>query len=116
MDTPGGPPPDLHLERNDEVPEIVRLAVTGEIDMTTGESFKRTLTAILDEPDVRRLLLDFTGLRFLDSNGVTVLVKTLQVTEERGVFFGIVNAPPAIRSVLEMLGVYQLLAADEPAF
>jgi len=114
MHTPGASAPDLRLTRADDAPGFVRLALTGEIDMTTGDSFKQTLAAILDEPGVRQLLLDVSALRFLDSNGVTVLVKTLQVAEERRVSFGIVNASPPIRSVLEMLAVYDLLALDEP--
>jgi anti-sigma B factor antagonist len=106
------PPPELRFDRTTRDNGVTCLTVTGEIDMTTGDCFRQTLLAVLGEPGVRRLLLDVAPLRFMDSNGVGVLVKAQRSAEERGVDFGIVNAQGAIRSVLEMLGVYDMLATE----
>jgi anti-sigma B factor antagonist len=102
--------PQLRFDRTTR-DGTVCLTVTGEIDMTTGDIFRQTLLAVLGEPGVRRLLLDVGPLRFMDSNGVGVLVKTQRSAEERDIGFGIVNARGPIRGVLEMLGVYEMLAA-----
>lgn len=103
--------PQLRFDRSTGDDGAVCLALTGEIDMTTGDVFRQTLLAVLGEPGVRRFSLDLGGLRFMDSNGVGVLVKTQRTAEERGIDFGIVNVRGPVRGVLEMLGVYDMLAA-----
>jgi anti-sigma B factor antagonist len=115
MDTFGVPASrsELRFERLTQTDGAICLAVTGEVDMTTGDLFQQTLVRVLDEPGVARLRLDVAPLRFMDSNGVAVLVQACRTAERRGISFGIVNARGAIRSVLEMLGVYELLAAEE---
>jgi anti-anti-sigma factor len=115
MDTFSGPlqPAELRFDRVAHTDGVTCLAVTGEIDMTTGDRFRHTLVEALHEPGVSRLLLDFAPLRFMDSNAVAVLVKTQRNAEEQGISFGIVNTRGVVRSVLEMLGVYEMLAAKE---
>jgi len=103
--------PDLRLERI-RTDGVICFTVAGEVDMTTGEYFRQSLTQALDERGVTRLLLDVAPLRFIDSNGVGVLVRTRRAAGERGVDFGLVNAHGVVRSVLEMLGVYEMLAAE----
>jgi anti-sigma B factor antagonist len=104
--------PELRIERAGAVDGVTCLAVAGEVDMTTGEQFERTLIGTLDEPGVTRLLLDVAPLRFIDSNGVAVLVKARRTADAHGIVFGLVNARGVVRSVLEMLGVYEMLAAE----
>jgi anti-anti-sigma factor len=106
------PSPELLLDRSDGPGGVRNLSVDGEIDLVTGDRFKQTVMRLLDEPGVTRLQLDVAGLRFVDSNGVTALVKAHRYAEERGVTFGIVGAGEVIRDLLEMLGVYDMLALD----
>lgn len=116
MDTSSAPPSDLRIDRATATgtPGVLCLAVSGEVDMVTGGSFQETLQQALDEPGLRRLLLDCASLRFLDSNGVTILLRTLRAAQERGIAFGIVDAAATIACLLEMLGVAELLTAGEP--
>jgi anti-sigma B factor antagonist len=107
----GLPQPQLRFDRTAALDGVVHLAVAGEVDMTTGDCFRQTLLTVLAEPGVRQLVLDVGGLRFVDSNGVGVLVKAQRAADERDVGFGIVNAAGPVRGVLEMLGVYEMLAA-----
>ena len=43
---------------------------------------------------------------------MAVLVKARRTADEHGIAFGLVNARGVVRSVLEMLGVYEMLAAE----
>src|SRR5437660_6583514 len=55
----GSPPrPELRFERMGPANGVTCLAVAGEVDMTTGELFERTLVGALGEPGVTRVLLD----------------------------------------------------------
>jgi len=104
--------PELRFERIGPANGVTCLAVAGEVDMTTGELFERTVTGALYEPGVTRVLLDLAPLRFIDSNGVAVLIKARRAAAGNGIAFGLVNARGVVRSVLEMLGVYEMLAAE----
>jgi anti-sigma B factor antagonist len=106
------PRPELRFERARLGGGVTCLAVTGEVDMTTGDYFQQTLAHALDEPGVTRVLLDAAPLRFIDSNGVAVLIKARRAAEKLGISFGVANAQGGVRSVLEMLGVYEMLAAE----
>jgi anti-anti-sigma factor len=114
MDTGGRTPtPELRLDRTDARGGVTTITVTGDIDMTTGDRFRRTLTHALEEPAVKRLLVDVGQLRFIDSNGITALIRAHRTAGERGIDFAITHAHGAIRSLFEMLGVYDMLTAEQ---
>jgi anti-sigma B factor antagonist len=104
----------LRLTRLDRRPGVGCIAVTGDVDMSTGDEFRRTVTRELHRPGLRTLLLDVGSLRFIDSNGVAVLIMTHRMAGDRGLSFAVVNAGPRIRTVLELMGVYEMLTTDRP--
>jgi anti-sigma B factor antagonist len=100
---------NLRLDMADRADGRICLMVDGDIDMTTSDYFHQTVMRLVDDPAVTGLTLDAAHLRFIDSNGVTVLVKAHRAAGERGIYFGITNTQDPIRGLLEMLGVYDLL-------
>ncbi|MFI7602833.1 STAS domain-containing protein [Actinoplanes sp. NPDC049681] len=108
----GVPPPELHFGPVVRHSDSIELSVEGDIDMTTGDRFTQALADIVDEPGVRRIALDVGRLHFIDSNGVTALIKTHWAARERGIVMTVQNAGGPIREILEMLGVYDLLTAE----
>ncbi len=105
----------LRLDITDRADGRTCLMVHGDIDMTTSEYFNQTLMRLVTEPAVRSLVLDAAHLSFVDSNGVTVLVKAHRAAGERGISFGIANAQDPVRGLLEMLGVYDMLTRAHAA-
>jgi anti-anti-sigma factor len=116
MDTAGPqtPPSELRLAQTAPAGGATRIEVDGEIDMTTGDAFRQTVARALDEPGLRQLELDLAGLQFIDSNGVSVLIYAHRVAEERGISLLISNTDEVIRSILDLLGVYELLTTGHP--
>jgi anti-anti-sigma factor len=102
----------LHLICSDRGDGLTCVAVAGDIDMSTGDTFRRTLTRHLREPGLHELRLDLGSLSFIDSNGVAVLIGACRVADERDISFGLINAPARIRSVLELMGVYDMLTVQ----
>jgi anti-anti-sigma factor len=111
MNPPGGPTSrgELRLGRLRRSGGDAVLAVAGEVDMTTGDRFRQALALALTEPDLDRLTIDLGPLRFIDSAGVSTLLWAQQTAAERDVTVAITNADGAIRSILELLGVYEML-------
>jgi anti-sigma B factor antagonist len=115
METLGGRQrrPQLRFDRSTSADGTTCLAVAGEVDMNTGDSFRQKVFRVLDEPGVNHLVLDLAPLRFIDSNGVATLLKARRAADQQGVRFGIIRADGAIRNVLEILGVYSILSTEE---
>jgi anti-anti-sigma factor len=103
----------LRLETTDLADGRVDVTVDGDVDMATSDYFRHTLMRLVTEPAVTDLVLDAGRLAFIDSNGVTVLVKVHRAARERGISFGITNTQDPVRGLLELLGVYDLLARVE---
>jgi anti-sigma B factor antagonist len=101
---------ELRLIRVEQVAGTTCLTVEGEVDAVTGDYFRRTVMTLVNDPGVARVLLNIAGLEFIDSNGVTVLVKAHRAAGERGVHFAIVETTDNIRGLLELLGVYDMLS------
>ncbi|GLZ43089.1 STAS domain-containing protein [Actinokineospora sp. NBRC 105648] len=77
------------------------LTVTGEIDMNNADTFTEALTSASEEP----LVLDLTGVDYLDSAGLTVLF----VNAER---IRLLVATPLLGPVLKISGLTELVTTD----
>ena len=60
------------IERHDEDGGI-RIVVRGEVDMTTGDRFEREVLAA-EERQPATLTIDLTGVDFLDSTGLQIVL------------------------------------------
>ena len=83
--------------------------VAGEIDMVSAPAFDRALTSLPD-----RLELDLEEITFLDSAGISVLVRHHRQRCENGGSFRIVELSRAVRRVLEITGLLELLTGCRP--
>jgi anti-sigma B factor antagonist len=82
----------------------VVLAVRGDIDMATAAQFEAACARLAATTD--RLILDFSGVEFMDSSGLKVLVTAHHDAKTSGV--AIRNASDRIMRVLEISGLAPL--------
>jgi anti-sigma B factor antagonist len=83
------------------------LTVQGEVDTLTAPAFAAATTDLVTGPD-ETLVIDLTGVRFLASSGLAVLIQAAQGAEERGARLRLVVATRAVRRPLEITGTDQL--------
>jgi anti-anti-sigma factor len=86
-----------------------RLAVLGEIDLTSVDELERALTDTLAGRPAR-VVLDLGGVTFIDSSGINALVGGYRRGQDQGATVVVANTPPPVRHVLELVGVYSALA------
>jgi anti-sigma B factor antagonist len=92
---------------------VVRLRITGELDMATaGEVEERVVGALTGAPTPERVVLDLAGLTFCDSSGIDVLLTVRSAAERAGVDLRVTGAHGMVRRTLEITGVLDLLAAE----
>ena len=90
----------LEVETSEE-PGLVRLALRGELDLSTVSKVEEELRrAEASEPSL--LLLDLSELNFLDSTGLRLIVTTDQRAREEGRRVAVVKGPDAVQRVFSI--------------
>ncbi len=106
----GSPPVQTHfrVETRREDSAIV-LAVSGELDLASSPALEEELTRIGDSGS-EILILDLRELDFMDSTGLSVIVKAHQRSQESGRRFGLVKGRPQVQRLLSLTGVAERMA------
>lgn len=84
--------------------EVRTLAVTGEIDIATAEAL---VSEAFDELDAGPgiLELDLGAVTFLDSSGLSALVRIRSEATGRDIALRLTRVPPAVARVIEVSGL-----------
>jgi anti-sigma B factor antagonist len=91
----------MNLETRDDG-AVTILTVTGDLVIGDPETtFKKTVTRLLEEGRVQ-LLVDLTGVGFLDSSGLGALVRALTQSQKEGGQTKLLGANEQIRKLLQM--------------
>jgi anti-anti-sigma factor len=102
---PAHPPPDAEWFDCEIVHDgdAGRIRISGALDLATVPILESALTA-LRQAGFRRLILDLSGLGFMDSTGLRcILVRDAEARQD-GFSFALVAAPRAVQRVFELTG------------
>jgi anti-anti-sigma factor len=103
----GSAPLALHVDQPDA--GTVRVAVAGEVDISTATRLREALARALAEHRPERLDVDLAELRFLDSAGVSALLAAQATARDAGCEFAVRNPQPPVRRVLSVTAVLDRL-------
>ncbi len=105
--TPGGPRTTVqdHLQLNvQHDPRAVVLSIGGELDLASSPLLDQELTRVTaTEPEL--LVLDLRELAFMDSTGLSVLVRAHHHAEEAGRRMVLVRGGPQVQRLLTLTGL-----------
>jgi anti-anti-sigma factor len=91
---------------------VTVLTVEGEIDAASTLALQAPLNELSLE---RRIIIDMSGVRFMDSTGLSViLAQRIRMTERDGSIH-IRNPSPAVQRLLDVSGLTEVLHASEAA-
>lgn len=92
---------------------VLRLA--GEIDLHSSEQMRASLKSCLDEL-AAVLLLDFKGVRYIDSSGLATLIEYFRESSKFHGKFAIFGLERKVAALFELVRLDQLfvIAKDEP--
>jgi anti-sigma B factor antagonist len=80
---------------------VVQLALTGEFDLAALPAFEDHIAAVEKEAPVA-IVIDLTGLRFMDSSGLRALITADDRARKQQRRLAIVPGPPDVRRVFEI--------------
>lgn len=89
------------------------LTAAGEVDLYSAPDLAKALEAV--PADVRHVLVDLSGLSFIDSVGLATLVTASRRFAARGARMLLVVDDPRVRRVLEVTGLGRFFAVRASA-
>ena len=88
--------------RTDAEKEAAIIEVKGDIDLYSSPQVRQTILDTLNQKTAKRVIVDLTGVRYVDSSGVASLVEGLQLSRKSQVRFALCGLNKAPRQVLEL--------------
>jgi len=94
---------------------VVTVTVVGEVDTFTAPVLRSTLDSQLEQQP-KELVIDLSGVQFLGSAGLAVLVETQKSSRARDVALSLIATTRAVTRPLEVTGLIDLFTiADNSA-
>ncbi|MGH2850959.1 MAG: STAS domain-containing protein [Solirubrobacteraceae bacterium] len=94
--------------------DVHRVAPSGELDIATVGSLERVLAEV-EASDAETILLDLTGLRFIDSTGLRLVIELNDrcggQTDRLRV---VADGAPAVERLLDIVGLRERLPLVSP--
>ena len=88
------------------------LKLFGELDVVSAPKLKRTLDEVLEQPHAR-VMLDLNGLRFVDSAGVSVLIRAKQRAQANGRTLVLRRPTEQLERVFALVGLAEWLEIED---
>lgn len=76
--------------------------VTGDITLYNSPEVRKVVLDLLKEKKVKRVIMNLTGVRYIDSAGVASLVEGLKVSRDLKSSFALFGLSRTAREVLEL--------------
>jgi anti-anti-sigma factor len=81
----------------------VTVKLIGSLDTVTAPDLEKQLAPVLAQADVKDLIFDLAGLKFISSAGLRVFSAVRKVTKERGGQASFIHMQPQIQEVFEIM-------------
>ena len=94
---------ELSINRRDEAGGVL-LALSGELDVVSAPGLEQHLNEALSKPDAH-VTLDLSDLQFVDSAGVSVLIKAKQDAESSGRTLVLARPTEQVHRVFALVGL-----------
>jgi anti-sigma B factor antagonist len=85
------------------------IAVSGELDLASGPELEARLHDI-SSSDTELVVVDLRELEFMDSTGLSIIVRAHQRLTEEGCDLGLVKGSPQVQRLLDLTGVADRIA------
>jgi anti-sigma B factor antagonist len=84
------------------------ISVSGELDLASSPALEEELERV-SESDSEVVIVDLRELEFMDSTGLSILVRAHQKAEQQGRRLGLVNGSQQVQRLLTLTGVAERL-------
>ena len=85
----------------------------GELDHAAASGAMRSVRSAAEEFLPRTCVLDLSGLTFMDSSGIAVMLRAQQMLRRSGAELTVTSPPEQARRVIELAGLGSILSQNE---
>ncbi|MDR3085028.1 MAG: STAS domain-containing protein [Christensenellaceae bacterium] len=89
--------------------DTLTVFLKGELDHNSAKEMREWMDGLIDGAKARRLVIDLSGLEFMDSSGIGVIIGRYNKMQKRGGTVGVRRAGPRINRIFNLSGVYELV-------
>lgn len=89
------------------------LTLRGELDHHGAKNVMQRMELALDAALPLKLILDFSGVSFMDSSGIAVVMRALKRMRAMGGSAAIKNVPPQAKKVFTAAGIFRIVPLEE---
>ena len=85
------------------------LRLVGELDHAAAQTVMPGIEDAVEEYLPRRCVIDLTGVSFMDSSGIAVILKTDRLLRQTGGVLALSGVPGQVRRVLDVAGLTKIV-------
>lgn len=93
----------------DKVGDTVIAYMMGELDHHSAEEVRNKVDNRLDVEKINNLIMDFSGVTFMDSSGIGVVIGRYKKLNRNGGKISVTNVTGAVRRVFELSGMFKII-------
>lgn len=93
----------------------LKVTCYGELDENSAEKLRSSLDDNISASQAKRVIIDLSGLAFMDSSGIGVLVGRYKKFVGRPVAFYIYRPNTTVDKILKLSGIYTIMPKIETA-
>lgn len=84
------------------------VSAIGEIDHHTSEDVRDKIDRYIDGNGIKNVIFDFSGISFMDSAGIGVIIGRYKKVSPLGGKLAIANANPQVKKIFEISGILKI--------
>lgn len=85
----------------------------GDLDATSSKELKRSLESEIEQTHPDEVVVDCSGLNYIDSTGLGVLVSAMKMVREHGGRIKIVRLKPYLQKIFRVTGLTGIFEIEE---
>jgi len=92
--------------------------LAGDIDLANSPAMRKVLLTEIKEKHSRKVFLNLTNVRYIDSSGIASLVEGLKASRDNGARLILYGLSPAVREVMELSRlqkIFEIYLSEEQA-
>ena len=89
--------------------KTLTLRVTEEIDQHVADKIRRKLDSEIEIYSPKKVVFDFSGIEFMDSSGIGMVLGRYKLVKMLGGKFEIINVNKRLKRIFDMSGVSRII-------
>jgi len=94
------------------------MRLKGDVDMNTSPDVRKGLGEVFKQTGSKALVINLSGVRYMDSSGIATLVEAMQNCMKQGMKLRLAELSPSVRDVFELArlsSIFEIFASVNEA-